>query len=62
MSLEGYVKAAIRNVEMWLDKKGERLKTKAACVFPSGWKPECDVTHRLNDDDASWYHQQIGVL
>ena len=47
MSSEGYVKATIKHVEIWLEKKGERLKTKAACVFPSGWKPECDVTNLL---------------
>ena len=43
MSSESYVKAAIDNVEAWLKKRGETLKTKAACVFPSGWKPETDV-------------------
>ena len=43
MSSESYVKAAIDNVEAWLKKRGKTLKTKAACVFPSGWKPETDV-------------------
>ena len=62
MSSESYVKAAIDNVEAWLKKRGETLKTKAACVFPSGWKPETDVTDLLKPDDASWYQQQIGVL
>ena len=62
MSSGGYVKAAIKNVEIWLEKRGEKLKTKTACVFPSGWKPECDVTPLLNDEDASWFQQQIGVL
>ena len=62
MSSEYYVKAAIKNVELWLAKKGDILKTKAACVFPSGWKPECDTTPLLGDDDASYFQQQIGVL
>ena len=62
MSSKGYVKAAIKNVEIWLEKKGEKLKTKTVCVFPSGWKPKCDVTPLLNDEDASWFQQQIGVL
>ena len=31
-------------------------------MFPSGWKPELDVTDLLGDEDASCYHQQIGVL
>ena len=28
MSSDGYVKAAIKNVETWLEKRGEKLKTK----------------------------------
>ena len=62
MSSESYVKAAIDNVETWLRKRGEALKTKAACVFPSGWKLETDVADLLNDEDASWHQQQVGVL
>ena len=62
MSSESYVKAAVANVERWLEKRGQHLKTKAACVFPSGWKPELDTTDLLKDDDASYFQQQIGVL
>ena len=62
MSSESYVKAALDNVEAWLKKRGDSLKTKAACVFPSGWKPELDVTDLLKDEDASYFQQQIGVL
>ena len=62
MSSETYVKAAIKNVESWLEQKGEKLKTKVSCVFPSGWKPELDVTPLLKDEDASHFQQQIGVM
>ena len=62
MSSESYVKAAVANVERWLEKRGQRLKTKAACVFPSGWKPELDTTDLLKGDDASYFQQQVGVL
>ena len=31
-------------------------------MFPSGWKPELDVTPLLNPEDASYFQQQIGVL
>jgi hypothetical protein len=31
-------------------------------MFPSGWKPELDVTPELDEEDASFYHSQIGVL
>ena len=57
-----YCKAAVQNIEAWLEKKGEGLPTKTACVFPSGWKPELDVTPELKDEDVSFYQQQIGVL
>ena len=62
MSSEDYCKAAVENVEIWLKKKGEKLKTSTACVFPSGWKPETDITPELHEMDANYYQQQIGVL
>ena len=62
MSSSSYCKAALENVEAWLNKKKERLPTKTACVFPSNWKPELDVTPELDAENASWYQQQIGVL
>ena len=34
MSSKPYCKAALKNIETWLDKKGVRLPTKTACVFP----------------------------
>ena len=69
MSSDEYCKAAIQNVEAWLYKKSMqiqdphlKLPTKTACVFPSKWKPELDVTPELNKEDASYYQQQVGVL
>ena len=62
MSSDSYVKAALDNVETWLSKRGESLKKRADSAFPSGWKPELDVTDLLNDTDASYHQQQIGVL
>ena len=35
MSSESYCNAAVKNVETWLMKRGEKLPTKATCVFPS---------------------------
>ena len=60
-----YAKAAISNVEGWLTKKewgNGRLPTRTACVFPSKWKPELDVTPELDAETANYYQQQIGVL
>ena len=62
MSSEAYCKAALFNVELWLEKRKEKLPTRTACVFPSGWKPELDVTPLLKDEDVSYYQQQVGVL
>ena len=53
MSSNAYCKAALFNVELWLQKRKETLPTRTACVFPSGWKPELDVTPLLIDEDAS---------
>ncbi len=62
MSSDSYIESAIQNVEIWLKQRGEHLKTRTACVFPSDWKPELDVTDLLEDEDASYFQQQIGVL
>ena len=67
LSSDSYVKAAIENVERWLAKRDSEdmrnaLKTKVANSMPSGYKPELDVSPLLNDDDTSYYQQQIGVL
>jgi hypothetical protein len=68
LSSNSYVKEAVRNVETWLQKREKdnpgwrSLKTKTSCMFPSGWKPELDVTPLLNSEDASYYQQQIVVL
>ena len=57
-----YCKTAVENVEAWLLRKHEHLKTKTSSVFPSGWKPETDVSGLLRDGDASYYSSQIGIL
>jgi hypothetical protein len=62
MGSEQYVKEAVRNVKVWLDKRGLNLKSKAPSVLPSSYRPECDATALCNDEDHSYYLQQIGVL
>ena len=61
-SSDSYCQAAVKNVEMWLEKRSKRLPTKQACVFPSNWKPEVDISDELDEEDANFYQQQIGVL
>ena len=67
-SSDTYVQTAIANVERWMTKDGQPealkqgLKSKVACVLPSGYKPELDVSDELDDTHTSWFQQQIGVL
>lgn len=62
MGSEQYVKEAIRNVKNWLEQRGKALRSKAPSVLPSDYRPELDVTPLLEDEEASYYQQQIGVL
>ena len=62
MSSSKYVKEANRNVKTWLEVRGKYLKTRASSVLPSGYRPELDTSAYCNDEDASYYQQQIGVL
>jgi hypothetical protein len=62
MSSSKYVTEAIRNVKKLLSERGKFIKTQAASVLPSGHQPELDLTPYYNDEDATYYQQQIGVL
>jgi hypothetical protein len=62
LTAENYLKEAIKNVQNWLEQRGKSLKNKATTVLPSGYRPELDVSNLLDDEDASYYMQQIGVL
>ena len=59
---EQYVKEAVSNVEQWLHERDGKLKAKAPSVLPSGYRPELDVSPELDDDDATYFNSQIGVL
>ena len=63
-SLMNYVKNAIEVIEQLLeeDGKGYILKSKAKNPFPTGYKPELDVTDELDYKLASWFLQLIGIL
>ena len=62
-SSEECAKAELETVEKWLKGKGHRgLLTRAACVLPSKYKPELNVTDELTPDDVSYYQQQNDIL
>ena len=62
MSPKQYVQEAICNVKELLKEEDRTLKSKVKMPFPSGYKPELDMTDELDDDKASRFQQLIGVL
>jgi hypothetical protein len=57
------VKSAIANVEIELAKVGEFLKTRGiSTVLPVGYRPELDVSEELDDRQANYYQELVGVL
>ena len=63
MGSKSYVKNAVKVVEALIaeDDPEARLKSTARSPFPSGYKPELDVTPELNDELGSRFLQLIGV-
>jgi len=62
MGSEQYVKEAIRNVENWLTQRAAKLRTGTKSPLSPSYHPELDVSPPCNDEEISYYHQQIGVL
>jgi hypothetical protein len=62
LTSENYIKEAIQNVNAWLKSRGRTLKAKTTTVLQSGYRLELDVSGLLDEEDASYYMQQIGVL
>jgi hypothetical protein len=50
MSSEKYTKAAIRDVEMELEKADKRLVNRTKTPMTPCYKPEMDLSHELNPD------------
>jgi hypothetical protein len=59
-----YVKNSIQAVERLLEEDGEGyvLKSNARNPFPTGYKPEIDVTDELDQTLTSRFMQMIGIL
>ena len=55
-------KAAVRNVEQNLEKNGEKLVGKAETPIQTSYRPELDITPKLNPYDAAYYQSLIGIL
>jgi hypothetical protein len=63
-SPRAYVKNSILVVDRLLEEDGEGyvLKSNAKNPFPTGYKPEIDVTEELDSNLVSRYMQLIGIL
>jgi hypothetical protein len=61
ISSEQYVKEAIKNVEMHLQKRNKALP-KVHQPLPSNYHPELDITPLLQDDDINMYQSYVSIL
>ncbi len=57
-----YVQSAVQNVENHLAKSGEKLPYKAPTPLSSVHRPEIDVSSKLGESEASYFHSLVGVL
>lgn len=58
-----YVNSAVKNAEEYFVKKfGKQLPAKANTPISTNYRPEIDCTRELNPEEASYFHQQIGIL
>ncbi len=57
-----YVQSAVKNVEEYLAKTGEKLPYKAPTPLSSNYHPEIDVSLELGEIKASHFNCLIGVL
>ena len=57
-----YVKADVKNVEEYLEKKREKLPACAQTPLSNGYRPKIHVTDELGHEDASYYQSLIGIL
>jgi hypothetical protein len=57
-----YVRAAVKNLEVWMAKEGYRMSKKTATPMSSSYRPELDVSPQLNAEKANYYQSTIGVL
>ena len=57
-----YVQAAVRNVNDYLEKRGEKLQPKVKAPFTSNYRPELETTPELDEIDSAYYALLIGIL
>ena len=57
-----YVQGAVKNVEDYLSKTGDKLPTRNKSPLTSNYRPDCVITPELSPTKAAHYQSCIGVL
>ena len=57
-----YVCEAVNNVEEYLGKKGEKLTAKVFTPLANKYRPEVDISDKIQYKEASYYQSLIGIL
>jgi hypothetical protein len=57
-----FVKEALRVVELELSRVSKKLSTKASTPMYADYRPELDVTALLDERQANYYQELIGIL
>ena len=57
-----YVRNAVKNVEDYLAKSGDRLPSRARSPWTSNYRPETDISVELSPVMAAYYQSLIGIL
>ena len=57
-----YIQEAIHNLDMHINKRVYKMKSRVNSPFTHNHRPECDVSEECNEDDARLYLSLIGVL
>ena len=64
ISLSKYVNEAVKNSEKWIQENVPESKhsSRATNPFPTDYHPYLDTTNELDEDQATYYQPQIGIL
>ena len=62
MSSSKYVQEAIKNVKVWLERRGRKLPSRNATPLPTSYRPELDISPELDAGDANYFQSVIGIL
>ena len=57
-----YCRAAVANVQTYLQERGWKLPKKAETPIQTSYRPELDISEELNFADGAYYQSLIGIL